>query len=116
MAQFLIETGAQFDNVVAEMEAIEQLISNSMGKGMYDIIVFNVLLPFLYVYYDMRDDENRYHVLDRLKSYPPLPSNRITRYMSDKLRYHATLELENQGMIYLYKNWCAIGDCDNCVL
>lgn len=116
MAHFLMETGARFNNLAAEMEAIEQLLSNSMGKGMYEIITFNVLLPFLYVYYDMCDDETRYHVLDRLKSYPPLPSNRITRYMSDKLRYHATLELENQGMIYLYKNWCAIGDCDHCVL
>lgn len=116
MAQFLIQTGAQLDNVAVEMEAIEQLVRNSMGKGMYDIITFNVLLPFLYVYYDMCDDETRHHVLDRLKSYPPLPSNRITRYMSDKLRYHATLELENQGMIYLYKNWCAVGDCDHCVL
>ena len=89
-----------------------------IGKGRADEIAVNVVLPFFTALARSRRDtrlENR--VLSTYLSYPVLPSNELTRYMSGILLrcWNGKMDAcRQQGLIRIYHQYCRTKDCDCC--
>jgi len=91
-----------------------------IGKPCAGIIILNVWLPVLSVTREDLKDE----VIEKYKSYKPLPDNYITNYMKRILLAYSAgrfkdkkglrSEIYNQGMIHIYNNFCRMKQCKNC--
>lgn len=81
-------------------------------------MVVNILLPFLFALGGERIKPGR-HALELYQSYPRLGENQITRQMTRQI--HTGPGLINsirrqQGLIYLYNNFCLDRKCGECPL
>ncbi|MBI4835310.1 MAG: DUF2851 family protein [Planctomycetes bacterium] len=98
-----------------------------VGAGTIQTIEVNVIIPILILY--ARETENKKlaeSLVQRLKTYPPLPENYITKFMQYRLfadkakssREFSRTAFQQQALIQIYRDFCARGfeGCQSCGL
>ncbi|MDD5528566.1 MAG: DUF2851 family protein [bacterium] len=93
---------------------------SKIGKPCAGIIILNVWLPILSATREDLQDE----IVEKYKTYKPLPDNYITNYMKQILPAYSAgrfkdkkglcCEIYNQGMIHIYNNFCRTKQCKDC--
>jgi len=91
-----------------------------LGKGRAAEIIVNVILPFCYARGKVisRPELSR-KALELYHSYPRLPLNSVERHMTEQLGLDClpgNSARRQQGLIQIYKNLCAQGSCNKCLL
>jgi hypothetical protein len=95
-----------------------------IGENRTADIIVNVILPSVFAYAKQSGDVNlQKTVISVYSNYKMLQENKITRYMKDRLfrndeEYVSTVKsaMRQQGLIHLYKKFCNIGNCQNCLV
>jgi hypothetical protein len=91
-----------------------------LGTDRADIIVVNVLLPFIFAW---AGDSSRsglaVKAADIYRGYPALGENTLERHMRCQLgisRCTVNSARRQQGLLYIYKTYCSQGKCRECPL
>jgi len=88
-----------------------------IGTERAKIIFYNAVFPVLYFYFKLNklktERANLIKILFNIKGFE---NNYITKQMEmiTHLNIKRLSELQQQGIIYVYKNYCEIKDCENC--
>jgi len=94
--------------------------STLLGSGRAADIIVNVLLPFTFAWSQFTaQPELAREALSLYQSYPRLPLNTVERHMMRQLGLDSTSvnsARRQQGLIHIYRNRCAQGQCNNCPL
>jgi hypothetical protein len=93
-------------------------IPRPVGKNWFDRLLINVFLPWYYLQSLLDGEaEVRKRVESVFINWPSLPGNRRTRIFKKQLGLPGeklkTAALQ-QGAVFLYKQFCRSGDCENC--
>jgi len=94
-----------------------------IGRDRAKDIVVNIVLPVMYLYFETsKEGQLRNTVLECYRLSPKLSENVIVRAMCEQLNadYDADLALNDsayrqQGLLYLYKNYCRYQKCRSCL-
>jgi hypothetical protein len=95
-----------------------------IGQSRADDILINVVLPVAFAHArQSRGEELRQAVMEVYADYPKLQDNKITRYVADRIfgdrkEYGSVVNsaVRQQGLIHLYKFFCAARNCQDCPL
>jgi hypothetical protein len=78
----------------------------------------NVILPFVFSWGEMTvDPEMKEKTIKLYAYYPKLAENEITRHMARQLCLEDSFALtacRQQGLIYIFRNYCREGRCAEC--
>lgn len=97
-------------------------VSRFIGRARAGEIVVNAVLPFAVAYGRVSSDEQlARRAVAAFRSYPLSAGNEISRYMSELiLDTQSSTSLRTasrqQGLLHLYKTWCADKRCGDCPL
>ena len=89
--------------------------NGSMGEGFVNLLVINVIIPFLFEY-GRKLDQTIYkqRALDLLEQLPA-EDNKIIQVFR-QLNVKPNSAFQSQGLIHLYKNYCEPKKCLNCAI
>ncbi len=96
------------------------IISRLLGRERAREMVINTVMPFLYSWAEINSNlEGKQHILELFRVYPRSGDNQITRYIRDLWwnKPHSKITVSSQrqqGMIHLYKTFCADRRCGDC--
>jgi hypothetical protein len=114
---FIIKsTGYWQDHYIFEKISAHK-INYFVGLGRGDEIFINVILPFLFIYYEIfGNEELSKKVLKVYNEYEQHTDNRIVKEVSDTLSIYGLNKksVYSQGMIELYRNYCTKNRCLDC--
>ncbi len=85
----------------------------SMGDGIQNELIINVVVPFLYLYAERRGQKELKEHTIKMLCQIPAENNRIVREFK-KLRVRSGNALRSQGMLQLYGKECTFKHCLNC--
>jgi hypothetical protein len=94
-------------------------INYLIGLSRADEIFINVLLPYLFIYYEIfGNKELSKKVLKVFNEYEQNSVNRLVKEVSDDLRLHRinSKAIYSQGVIELYRNLCSKNKCMECAI
>ena len=84
-----------------------------LGKRSRELLVMNTIIPYLFVFFDKRNDfEGKERVLEMLYEMPSEQNNLITKWKSLGVRCRSGGE--SQALIFLKNNYCDHKKCLNC--
>lgn len=84
-----------------------------LGEQMLQLIVINVVIPFLFVWGELHDDdETRQRALNWLEQLPAESNSLIRNWAEGGIT--ATTAAESQALIHLHRNYCTKKRCLNC--
>ena len=104
------------DHYIFEKKS-DHKINYLVGLGRADEIFINVLLPYLFIYYEIfGNEELSKKVLKVYNSYEQRTINRVVNEVSDGLNLYGfnNKSIYSQGMIELYRNYCTKNKCLEC--
>jgi hypothetical protein len=91
-----------------------------LGTDRADIIVVNVLLPFIFAWAEASSHSGLAVRADEIyRSYPELAENTLERHMRHQLgisRCPVGSARRQQGLLHIYKTYCSQGKCRECPL
>jgi hypothetical protein len=93
-----------------------------IGRNRAADIVINVILPVAFAYTRRSQDEELQQIaMAEYAEHRKLQDNKITRYVArqilrDKQDHRCVINsaMRQQGLIHIYKSFCATRDCRNC--
>ena len=89
-----------------------------LGRSKAAEIVVNIILPFVYAWGELYSDPIlQKKALSTYRNYPKLEDNQLIRFMRQQLLLRPGLylsALQQQGMIYIFKNYCRYRNCRGC--
>lgn len=89
-----------------------------LGRGRAADIVVNVLLPFATAWSKVNScPEITDKAIEIYRNHPPLAENTLERHMRRQLgisRYLLDTARRQQGLIHIYRTFCAQGGCERC--
>lgn len=90
-------------------------LSKKMGRSSYNLIVINTISPFLYLYGQLKEEEQYVQkAVDLLEAIPPEQNSMITLWKKEGI--HPESALETQALIQLYRNYCLKRRCIECTI
>ncbi len=93
-------------------------IAALLGHSKAGEIAVNVLLPFVFSWGQLADEEELSdHVIDIYRSYPRLAENCLTQHMKKQLGLEESFDLtacRQQGLIRVFRDYCREGRCSEC--
>ena len=114
---FIIKANGYWkDHYIFEKKS-EHKINYLIGLSRSDEIFINVLLPFLFIYYEIFGNKDlSKKVLKIYNSYEQNSKNRVVDEVSDGLLLYGLNKksIYAQGMIELYRNYCTKNKCQQC--
>lgn len=95
-----------------------------LGEKRARIISINIILPTLYSFFESNGDKNdASKVMNYFSEYKNLGENSITKLLKSRIwrdEEDATTKINTekskQGLIYVFKEYCSKGKCNNCIL
>lgn len=95
-----------------------------IGHNRADDIVINVILPVIFGHAQRWEHRELQQTAKAVyASHGKLQDNRTTRYVANRILHdneqHDSVinsAMRQQGLIHLYKNFCAVRNCENCLL
>ncbi len=101
-------------------ERQQHLIGTTRAK----ILSINIILPVLYSFFnDSANPRAAEEILNSYSTYKPIADNHITRLLKKRIfgtdtEKMAALDTEkkHQGLIYIFKEFCSKGNCNQCIL
>jgi hypothetical protein len=100
-----------------ELDQLQSIFA-VFGKARANILICNVILPFAAAVALIESDKALFsHAQSHFESYPGLPSNRITRAMTQQLRLEREPHgaCQQQGLHYIYQQTCKEKYCELCI-
>lgn len=96
----------------------ESDITMSLGKTVQDNIYLNIFLPVLCLW-QRKMAKNGTAVIDAYRSFPPLQSNRVTRFMErylnpSQIKLAQSKAIYQQGLMDIYHRFCNWHFCTEC--
>ncbi len=90
-----------------------------IGDNRIKTIVFNIILPLLYLFFE--DKNSRNVIYNLLKNFPKLSNNSsqelvMQRYLKKNKNIDIKTALQQQGLLYIYETYCRYGNCSKCVI
>ncbi len=88
-----------------------------IGKSRASVMIVNILLPFLYAEISGQVTAYRESLMTTYRKYPKLPENSLERHMAKQFGLEQSVlntAVRQQGMIYIYRNYCTQGRCARC--
>jgi hypothetical protein len=87
----------------------------TVGKQRATDIIVNIILPFALATARRNNDTKLGEAALATYSHVPLPgSNEISRHMAAQLAFNPHTACEEQGLIFIYRNWCRSRNCREC--
>jgi hypothetical protein len=114
---FIIKAEGYWKNHYVFEKPAESKLKYLIGLSRADEIFINVILPYLFVYYEIfGNKELSKKVLKVYNEYEQKSGNKITKQVEEGLRFHghANKSIYSQGMIELYRNYCTKERCLQC--
>jgi hypothetical protein len=90
-----------------------------IGSGRMRTIIINVVLPFMHALASRDHDQMLKHCIMKVYGkYRNTEDNQIIRYMTSTLNCRGLISgaVRQQGLLYIYKEYCKYKDCDNCLI
>lgn len=92
-----------------------------IGRPRIDILIFNVLLPLLWIFFGQEKiDPHQKLVLKEIMGYPLLSDNfpqslvRERWNLVNRPKIKLKHAIQQQGLIYIYQQFCLKGHCEKC--
>ena len=114
---FILRTENYWKNHFIFEKLSKTEIQYAVGMGRADEIMINVILPFLWVYFNVFGmAENAKKVLKIYNSYEQKSQNMLVKEVSEALNFSKakTKTIFSQGIIELYKSYCVKSKCSEC--
>lgn len=89
-------------------------VKKKTSKRFIDLLLLNVVVPFLYVYYKHKDRDFSEELFTIVRGLKPEQNTIITNF--EKLGFTVEDALDSQAMLHLKKNYCNNQACLNCLI
>lgn len=89
-------------------------VKKKTSKRFIDLLLLNVVVPFLYVYYKHKDRDFSEELFAIVRGLKPEQNTIITNF--EKLGFVVEDALDSQAMLHLKKNYCNNQACLNCLI
>jgi hypothetical protein len=114
---FIVKATGYWRNHYVFEKPAESKLKFMIGLNRANEIFINVLLPYLFVYYEIFGNKRlSKKVLKIYNEYEQKSNNNVTKHISEGLRFYeyGNKSIYSQGMIELYRKYCTKDRCLDC--
>jgi hypothetical protein len=101
-------------------ELSKKILKTLIGNNRSNDIILNAIIPICLLYARLfKDKDARQEALKIFEQCSPLRDNTITRIIDQQIikgKFQVQTAMLQQGILQLYKFYCAEGKCDECII